>query len=82
MTGRLLLTLSIALASAGCGVVDACQTEPCGNDETCVFYRGHTLCVPKCNPGCPPGLECHTCMASGDCPVCAVCVAGCWPVGL
>lgn len=38
-------------------------------------------CAPACGDGgaCPSGLTCQTCLASGDCPICQLCVAACVP---
>jgi len=62
---------------------------PACDDATCSCPVGRVsiwnrtanaaACAPACGDGgaCPGGLGCDSCLASGDCPVCAVCVAAC-----
>src|SRR5262245_56690863 len=56
----------------------------CPTDWVSIWNNaGHVAeCAPACGSngpdgGCPNGSSCRTCLASGDCPACDVCVAAC-----
>src|SRR5262245_40320291 len=53
----------------------------CPTGRVSIWSRtaGAAACAPACGDGgaCPGGLRCQSCLVSGDCPVCAVCVEAC-----
>jgi hypothetical protein len=58
---------------------DASCACPVGRVSVWNVTANAAACAPACGDGgaCPSGLACNTCLASGDCPTCAVCVAAC-----
>jgi hypothetical protein len=67
------------LAYCAPACVDATCSCPPGRVSIWNATAGAAACAPACGDGgaCPSGLSCQTCLASGDCPTCTVCVAAC-----
>ena len=73
---------ALVFLAAGCVALDVCEAgDPCVDGQVCVFWDGRALCSDACteNAQCGLGQTCDTCMGSGDCPECDVCVAACKP---
>jgi hypothetical protein len=69
------------LAYCAPACADATCTCPEGRVSVWNVMANAAACAPTCGDGgaCPSGLTCESCLASGDCPICQVCVAACVP---
>src|SRR5262249_27926000 len=67
----------LAYCAPACG--DATCSCPAGWVSIWKPAANAAVCAPVCGDGgaCPSGLACDPCLAPGDCPICAVCVAAC-----
>jgi hypothetical protein len=76
-----LLPLAL-LVPFGCGSEDECgeRTDAqCPTGQICVLEDSRAICAQPCSTDddCTDGGRCESCLASGDCPACAVCVTAC-----
>ena len=82
MTRIFIFTLALAAFACGDKRIPCDAQTPCPDPMVCVWDAKDqkAVCANPCG-ACEINEVCNVCMASGECPICKMCVAACWPVG-